>query len=115
MGPSLGGISHGAGRKYDRATMHGRSGRNRSERDALLRNEWGGQLICDDRDLVIEEAASAYKDAGRVVQDLVDAGLVQALAAMRPLVTYKKAVEGPVDRTRNKPSRERRRAGHGRG
>lgn len=115
-GPSLGGISHGAGRKYDRATMHGRSGRNRSERDALLRNVWGGQLICDDRNLVIEEAASAYKDAGQVVQDLADAGLVVTLAAMKPLVTYKKAIDGPLDRTRKKPSRERasRRADHGR-
>ncbi|MFB9982887.1 RNA ligase RtcB family protein [Mesorhizobium kowhaii] len=115
-GPSLGGISHGAGRKYDRATMHGRAGRNRSERDALLRNVWGGQLICDDRNLVIEEAASAYKDAGQVVQDLADAGLVVTLAAMKPLVTYKKAIDGPPDRTRKKPSRERvpRRADHGR-
>ncbi|MFD1986115.1 RNA ligase RtcB family protein [Mesorhizobium newzealandense] len=115
-GPSLGGISHGAGRKYDRATMHGRAGRNRSERDALLRNVWGGQLICDDRNLVVEEAASAYKDAGQVVQDLADAGLVVTLAAMKPLVTYKKAIDGPPDRTRKKPSRERvpRRADHGR-
>ncbi|TGQ71032.1 RNA ligase RtcB family protein [Mesorhizobium sp. M00.F.Ca.ET.186.01.1.1] len=106
-GPSLGGISHGAGRKYDRATMHGRAGRNRSERDALLKNAWGGQLICDDRNLVIEEAASAYKDAGQVVQDLADAGLVVALAAMKPLVTYKKAIDGPPDRTRSKPTRDR--------
>ncbi|TIX56061.1 MAG: RNA ligase RtcB family protein, partial [Mesorhizobium sp.] len=106
-GSSLGGISHGAGRKYDRATMHGRAGRNRSERDALLRNGWGGQLICDDRNLVIEEAASAYKDAGQVVRDLAEAGLVLALAAMKPLVTYKKAVEGPSDRTRSKPIRDR--------
>ena len=106
-GLSLGGISHGAGRKYDRATMHGRVGRTRSERDALLRNAWGGQLICDDRNLVIEEAASAYKDAGQVVQDLAEAGLVVALAAMKPLVTYKKAVEGPPDRTRSKPTRNR--------
>ncbi|MFD2054491.1 RNA ligase RtcB family protein [Mesorhizobium calcicola] len=115
-GLSLGGISHGAGRKYDRATMHGRAGRNRSERDALLRNAWGGQLICDDRNLVIEEAAPAYKDAGQVVQDLADAALVVRLAAMKPLVTYKKAMEGPPDRTRKNPSRERmaRRANHGR-
>lgn len=115
-GPSLGGISHGAGRKYDRATMHGRAGRNRSERDALQRNAWGGQLICDDRNLVIEEAASAYKDAGQVVQDLADIGLVVTLAAMKPLVTYKKAIEGPPDRTRKKPSRDRlaRRSNHGR-
>ena len=78
-----------------------------SERDALLRNEWGGQLICDDRNLVIEEAATAYKDAGQVVRDLSEAGLVVALAAMKPLVTYKKAIEGPPDRTRGKPNRDR--------
>jgi len=104
-GSSLGGISHGAGRKYDRATMHGRVGRNRSEREALLRNAWGGQLICGDRDLVIEEAATAYKDAGQVVRDLADAGLVLPLAAMKPLVTYKKAIDGTVDRTRRKSAR----------
>jgi release factor H-coupled RctB family protein len=111
---SLGGISHGAGRKYDRATMHGRAGRNRSERHALLRNEWGGHVICDDRNLVVEEAASAYKDAGHVVRELADAGLVRPLAAMKPLVTYKKAFDGPPDRSREKPSRDRagRRSAH---
>ncbi|MFV0295849.1 MAG: RNA ligase RtcB family protein [Hyphomicrobiaceae bacterium] len=91
VGDALGAISHGAGRKYDRATMHGRVGRTRSEREALLRNEWGGKLICDDRNLVIEEAAHAYKDAGKVVADLAGFGLVAAVAEMRPLVTYKKA------------------------
>lgn len=96
---SLGGISHGAGRKYDRATMHGRVGRTRSERDDLLRNAWGGIAICDDRDLVVEEAAAAYKDAGQVVADLEAAGLIESLAAMRPLITYKKAVD-EEDRTR---------------
>jgi len=104
-GSSLGGISHGAGRKYDRATMHGRVGRNRSEREALLRNAWGGQLICGDRGLVIEEAATAYKDAGQVVRDLCNAGLVLPLAAMKPLVTYKKAMDGAADRTRKKSAR----------
>lgn len=90
---ALGGLSHGAGRKYDRATMHGRVGRTRSERDDLLRNGWGGIAICDDRDLVIEEASAAYKDARQVVTDLEGAGLVEALAALRLLVTYKKAVD----------------------
>lgn len=87
---ALGGLSHGAGRKYDRATMHGRVGKTRSERDDLLRNAWGGVAICDDRDLVIEEASSAYKDAAQVLADLEAAGLIDTLAAMRPLVTYKK-------------------------
>lgn len=111
---ALGGISHGAGRKYDRATMHGRVGKTRSDRDQLLRNSWGGVAICDDRSLVIEEAASAYKDAGQVVADLVSAGLVEPVATMRPLVTYKKAVdEGEAERRDRKPDyRQDRRRRH---
>jgi release factor H-coupled RctB family protein len=110
---SLGGISHGAGRKYDRATMHGRVGRNRSEREQLLRNSWGGIAICDDRALVVEEAASAYKDAGQVVSDLENEGLIVGLASLRPLVTFKKAVdEAEVEQRRRKPD-YRREGGRG--
>lgn len=110
---SLGGISHGAGRKYDRATMHGRVGRNRSEREQLLRNSWGGIAICDDRALVVEEAASAYKDAGQVVSDLENEGLIVGLASLRPLVTFKRAVdEAEVEQRRRKPD-HRREGGRG--
>ncbi|MBY5786524.1 RNA ligase RtcB family protein [Rhizobium leguminosarum] len=110
---SLGGISHGAGRKYDRATMHGRVGRNRSEREQLLRNSWGGIAICDDRSLVVEEAASAYKDAGQVVTDLENESLIVRLASFRPLVTFKKAVdEAQVEQRRRKPE-YRREGGRG--
>nr|WP_079211272.1 RNA ligase RtcB family protein [Brucella pituitosa] len=92
---SLGAISHGAGRKYDRASMHGRVGASRSHREQLARNDWGGRAICDDRSLLIEEAASAYKDCSRVVTDLEAHQLVERVAAMRPLITYKKAVDRP--------------------
>nr|WP_245440632.1 RNA ligase RtcB family protein [Rhizobium phaseoli] len=110
---SLGSISHGAGRKYDRATMHGRVGRNRSEREQLLRNPWGGIAICDDRGLVVEEAAPAYKDAGQVVSDLEREGLITMLASLRPLVTFKKAVdEAEVEQRRRKPD-HRREGGRG--
>jgi release factor H-coupled RctB family protein len=98
------GISHGAGRKYDRKAMHGRAGATRSERDALRTNEWGGIAICDDRSLLIEEAASAYKDAGKVVAELASFGLIQPLATMKPLVTYK-AVE--LDRAERENGRGR--------
>lgn len=90
---SLGAISHGAGRKYDRASMHGRVGASRSQREGLTRNDWGGRAICDDRSLLIEEAGSAYKDCCQVVTDLETHQLVERIAAMRPLVTYKKAVD----------------------
>jgi release factor H-coupled RctB family protein len=90
---SLGGISHGAGRKYDRAAMHHRVGRTKSDREAMTRNRFGGVVVCEDRDLLLEEAGSAYKDAARVVDDLVGHGLVERLASMRPLVTFKRARE----------------------
>lgn len=108
------GISHGAGRKYDRKAMHGRVGSTRSERDALRVNPWGGVAICEDRNLLIEEAAGAYKDAAKVIADLAAFGLVQPIAAMKPLVTYKNAQ--PQERLRAKAKRERttiRRMRHG--
>jgi len=90
---SLGAISHGAGRKYDRTSMHGRVGKSHSDREQLTRNNWGGRAICDDRSLLIEEAAVAYKDSTQVVADLEAHNLVERVAAMRPLITYKKAVD----------------------
>lgn len=90
---SLGGVSHGAGRKYDRAAMHHRVGRTKSDREVMTRNRYGGVVVCEDRDLLLEEAGSAYKDAARVVDDLVGHGLVERLASMRPLVTFKRARE----------------------
>ncbi len=103
MDASLGGISHGAGRKYDRASMHHRVGRSRSDREAMERNQFGGRIVCEDRDLLLEEAGEAYKDAGRVVADLVAFGLVSHVASMRPLVTFKRArEEKPVSQGREK-------------
>lgn len=104
---ALGAISHGAGRKYDRASMYGRVGKTRSDREQLLRNAWGGVAICDDRNLVIEEAAAAYKDAGHVVADLAAGGLVEPVATLRPLVTYKKAVDEVEAERRDRKSGHR--------
>ncbi|MCB1445519.1 MAG: RNA ligase RtcB family protein [Rhizobiaceae bacterium] len=111
---SLGGISHGAGRKYDRKAMHGRAGATRSEREALAGNPWGGVAICDDRNLLVEEAAGAYKDALKVVADLESFDLVDPVATLRPLVTYKSALADARERERGK-TRDRatvRRLGH---
>lgn len=103
---SLGGISHGAGRKYDRAAMHHRVGRTKSDRDAMSRNRFGGVVVCEDKSLLLEEAGAAYKDASRVVDDLVSHGLVERLASLRPLVTFKRASEdGAAVRERRRDAR----------
>ena len=100
-------LAHGAGRKYDRSSMHGRVGRTRSEREALARNASGGRVVCEDRALLIEEAPSAYKAVERVLSDLVEAGLAEPVATLRPLVTFKRASDEPPDRKRARPDRER--------
>jgi release factor H-coupled RctB family protein len=49
----------------------------------------GGRVICEQRELLYEEAPAAYKNIEDVVQDLVSAGLISVIASFRPLLTYK--------------------------
>lgn len=88
---ALASLAHGAGRKYDRASMQGRAGRTRTEREALQRNPFGGYVVCADRDLAVEEAPQAYKAIDQVIGDLVAHGLATVVATFRPLVTFKTA------------------------
>jgi release factor H-coupled RctB family protein len=88
---ALASLAHGAGRKYDRGSMLGRAGRTKSEREALARNPFGGIVICADRNLIVEEAPTAYKAIGQVIADLVTHGLVRVVATFQPLVTFKTA------------------------
>ena len=46
-------------------------------------------MICNDRQLIYEEAPQAYKNVDSVVQTLVGAGLVTLLARTKPVLTYK--------------------------
>ncbi|TYC48552.1 RNA ligase RtcB family protein [Rhodobacterales bacterium] len=94
---ALASLAHGAGRKYDRRSMTLRTGKTRSERDRLTRTSFGGMVICEDRQLLVEEAPGAYKDPGQVVRDLASAGLAAPLASLTPLVTFKKAVGADAD------------------
>ncbi len=89
-------IAHGAGRKFDRASMIGRVGATKSDRERLARNPFGGRVICEDRALLVEEAPEAYKPIGGVIADLEAFGIARVVASFRPLVTVKKiAVERP--------------------
>lgn len=101
---ALASLAHGAGRKYDRASMHGRVPARRSDVARLERNPWGGIVVCGDRDLLVEEAPDAYKSIERVIDDLVDHGLARIVATFRPLVTFKKA---PSAEHRDATRRER--------
>jgi len=81
-------LAHGAGRKWARSDARLRM-RERFSVSELAQTSLGGRVICEERDLLYEEAPAAYKSIEAVIQDLVDAGLVSVIATLRPLLTYK--------------------------
>jgi len=93
---ALASLSHGAGRRYDRASMHGRIPRVKSALQSMARNSFGGTVICEDRDLLIEEAGQAYKNSKEVQADLEGFGIASVIASLEPLLTFKTARGGGV-------------------
>lgn len=91
---ALNSVSHGAGRRYDRAAMHGRIARVKSQLEAMQRTKFGGRVVCADRNLLIEEAGSAYKDAAAVVRDLKGFHLAEEILSLAPLLTFKTSKAG---------------------
>ena len=57
--------------------------------EKLQKTELGSYVICENKDLLYEEAPQAYKDIDIVVQDLVDDKIVEVIAIFRPIITYK--------------------------
>lgn len=88
---ALSSLAHGAGRKHDRASMSGRMRAAAGSLDRLIRTPLGGQVICTDRQLLMEEAPDAYKDIDKVVADLEAKGLARVVAVLRPVLTFKTA------------------------
>ncbi len=81
-------LAHGAGRKWARSQSRLRM-RERFGVLELVQTALGGRVICEERDLLYEEAPAAYKNIEAVIADLVEAGLVSVIATFRPLLTYK--------------------------
>lgn len=88
-------LAHGAGRKWTRGEARARARRPGAPSAASLRRTaLGGRVVCEDKDLLHEEAPAAYKPIARVVEDLVEHGLARVLATLRPVLTYKRRVRG---------------------
>jgi release factor H-coupled RctB family protein len=104
---ALASLAHGAGRKFDRGSMHGRVRAKKSDLVALKRNPFGGVVVCEDKNLLIEESPDAYKAIDRVIGDLKAFGLARVVATFRPLLTFKTATRRVGER--EKTEREDRR------
>ena len=86
---ALDSLAHGAGRKWARTDCKGRL-RSRFTLEALQKTRFASAVVCADKDLIYEEAPQAYKDVDSVVGSLQALGLVQLVARLKPLLTYKK-------------------------
>jgi release factor H-coupled RctB family protein len=49
----------------------------------------GSVVICEDRELLFEEAPQAYKNISAVIEDMAAQGCIRVIATLRPLITYK--------------------------
>lgn len=81
-------LAHGAGRRWQRGYAKPRLSHKYRVED-LERTELGGRVICEDRELLYDEAPQAYKDIAQVIADLEAAGLVTLIAVLNPVLTYK--------------------------
>jgi release factor H-coupled RctB family protein len=86
---SLMSLPHGAGRKIDRASCHGRFRAPRREKDGSVRSELGARLICSEKSLLIEETMRAYKDTHKIAQTIEEEGLGDILTELSPRITFK--------------------------
>ena len=81
-------IQHGAGRKWSRADCEDRL-KNRYTAESLTRTEIGSRVICEDKQLLYEEAPMAYKNIERGIEAIQQEGLATVVATLRPVLTYK--------------------------
>ena len=92
MKPNLWSLAHGAGRKWNRKSTRQRL-KSKYSPKALTQTALGSAVICEDKDLLFEEAPEAYKNIESVIEDMVQTGLIKVLATLRPVITYKMRME----------------------
>ncbi|NUT33094.1 MAG: RNA ligase RtcB family protein [Hamadaea sp.] len=94
-------VAHGAGRKMSRSDAL-RRGKAKHTVEELRRTAVGSIVVCGDRQLLFEEAPTAYKRIEQVIADLAEHKLATPVATTVPLVTYKTADLGPQRRGRGR-------------
>lgn len=86
-------LAHGAGRKWKRADCRAKL-ENRYSAQQMMRVKLGGRVICNNRSLLYEEAPQAYKSVDTVVESMRQAGIVEVVAQLKPVLTYKTMRKG---------------------
>lgn len=81
-------LSHGAGRKWARSLCRSRI-RDKYDRDTIRQTGLKSRVVCHDTELLYQEAPEAYKNVEQVIAALEEHRLIQVVATLRPLVTFK--------------------------
>lgn len=87
---NLSSLAHGAGRKWQRSSCRCKL-ENKYTAEQLKKTKLGSVVICDDKELLYEEAPEAYKKASSVIDDLLHYQLIEVVAILAPVITYKTA------------------------
>ena len=85
-------LAHGAGRKISRSQSEDKFGRLSHEELQRPRDKKNGidnYVICENKQLLRQEHGKAYKDINQVIGDLKDLGLIEVVAILKPVITYK--------------------------
>ena len=83
-------LAHGAGRKWQRGECKARLSHKFSA-DSLRQTAFGSAVVCEDKALIFEEAPQAYKKIDSIIAAMSDFGLIELVARMKPVLTYKTA------------------------
>ncbi len=81
-------LAHGSGRKWARSMCKSRI-RDKYDNLSIKQNRYKGVLVCHDYDLWFEEAPEAYKNVETIIAVLLDYGLIELIASVQPVLTFK--------------------------
>ena len=85
---SLNSVSHGAGRNGPEVSVGAGSTRDTTG-DSIRSTKLKSRVVCHDTNLLFAEAPEAYKNVEQVIASLEDYGLINVVATLRPLITFK--------------------------
>jgi release factor H-coupled RctB family protein len=81
-------VAHGAGRRWNRLSCKERL-------ETVYPDKWSREkflasnLIYNDRRVLYEEAPEAYKSIDKVIEDMLNEDMIELVATLKPLITYK--------------------------
>ena len=81
-------LSHGAGRKWARSLCKSRI-KDKYDRNTIRHTALKSRVVCHDTELLYQEAPEAYKNIGDIINVLLEYNLIEIVATLRPLITYK--------------------------